>query len=130
MPAEEPSVERITLPLHEERLEPVIRDVETGRIQVHKRVELQPVEFSVDTTRDDVTIERVRVDRPVDAVPEPRQEGDTLILPVVEEVVVTETRLIVREEIRITRRRVTETTPIRASVRREIVDIEEASEES
>jgi uncharacterized protein (TIGR02271 family) len=130
MPAEEPSVERITFPLHEERLEPVIRDVETGRIQVHKRVEFQPVEFSVDTTRDDVTIERVRVDRPVDAVPEPRQEGDTLILPVVEEVVVTETRLIVREEIRITRRRVTETTPIHASVRREIVDIEEASEES
>jgi stress response protein YsnF len=49
---------------------------------------------------------------------------------VVEEVVVTETRLVVREEIRITRRRVTETTPIHASVRREIVDIEEASEES
>jgi hypothetical protein len=57
--------------------------------------------------RDDYSIERVKIGK---FIPEPvsqRQEGDTLVLPVVEEVLVTEKRLMLREEIRITRRRET-----------------------
>jgi hypothetical protein len=47
----------------------------------------------------------VQIDRIVAEPPVQRQEGDTLILPVVEEVLVVEKRLMLREEIRITRRR-------------------------
>jgi uncharacterized protein (TIGR02271 family) len=103
MAEEGAGLERFTLPVHEERLGARTREIETGRIRVTKRVELHPVELHVDAARDEVTIERVRVDREVETAPSPRQEGGTLILPVVEEIVVTETRLVVREEIRITR---------------------------
>jgi uncharacterized protein (TIGR02271 family) len=127
MSEEDAKVEGLTVPLHEEVLEPHVRPVETGRVRIHKRVETKPVELTVEAARDEVTIERVPVDRPVDAMPEPWQEGDTLVIPVVEEVVVTETRLVVREEVRITRRRVTDQIPIQTTVRREVVDIDESA---
>ena len=55
--------------------------------------------------REEYNIERVAVGKIVTDTPVQRQEGDTLILPVTEEVLVTEKRLLLREEIRITRRR-------------------------
>jgi len=117
--------ERLTIALHEETLEPRLRDVETGRIRIHKRIEDVPTELLVDAARDEVTIERVAVDRPVEHAPEPRQEGDTFVIPVVEEVIVTETRLVLREEIRITRHRVTDQLPVRTTLRKERVEIDE-----
>ena len=55
--------------------------------------------------REGYSIERVKVDRLVTEPVSQRQEGDTLILPVMEEVLVVEKRMMLREEIRITRRR-------------------------
>jgi stress response protein YsnF len=55
-----------------------------------------------------VEIERVPVGRQVDAIPLVREEGDTTVLPVMEEVIVIERRLILKEEIRVTRVRSTE----------------------
>ena len=55
-----------------------------------------------------VQIDRIPVGRQVDAVPPIRQEGDTTILPVVEETVVVERRLILTEEIHIRRLHVSE----------------------
>jgi len=55
-----------------------------------------------------VEIERVPIGRTVDAVPPAREEGDTTIMPVVEEIVVVERRLVLKEKIRIRRVRSTE----------------------
>ena len=117
--------DRLVVPVREEVLAPTTRPVELGTVRIHKRVETIPAETVVDVMRDEVTVERVAVDQPVDAVPPPRQEGDTLVIPVVEEVLVTEKRLVLREEIRVTRRQVSEAVPVRDTVRREVVEIEE-----
>jgi uncharacterized protein (TIGR02271 family) len=117
--------ERLTIQRHEEVLEPVVREVERGSVRIHTRVETVPSEITVEAGHDEVVVERVPVDRQVDAAPSPRQEGDTLVIPVVEEVLVVEKRLVVREEVRITRRRVTTAVPIRETVRREVVEVEE-----
>jgi len=122
--ASQPPAERLTVPLHEEVLEPEVKTVETGRIRVQKRVETVPSELTVEASREEVVVQRVPVNRQVDTAPAPWQEGDTLIIPVVEEQIVTETRLVVREEVRITRRRITDQVPVRGTVRREVVDIE------
>src|ERR1700722_7567605 len=53
-------------------------------------------------------IERETMGRPVDAIPAIRQEGDTTIMSVVEEAIVVERRLILKEEVRIRRLRVSE----------------------
>jgi hypothetical protein len=53
----------------------------------------------------DYLIERVAVGRVLDGPVTQRQEGDTLILPVIEEVLVCEKRMVLKEEVRITRKR-------------------------
>jgi stress response protein YsnF len=58
--------------------------------------------------RERIEIETVPVGLRIDAVPEVRQEGDTTVVPVVEEVLVIERRLMLKEEIRIKRVRTTE----------------------
>ena len=55
--------------------------------------------------REGYVIEHVKIDRMITEPVYQQQVGDTLILPVVEEVLVTEKRMILREEIRITRSR-------------------------
>lgn len=55
-----------------------------------------------------VEIDRIAVGRQVDSVPPVRQDGDTTIISVVEETIVVERRLILKEEIRIRRLRVAE----------------------
>jgi uncharacterized protein (TIGR02271 family) len=127
---DETSAEReepVTIAVHEEFLTPVTRDVHLGDVVIHKRVEEEPFETTVDLSRDDVLVEHVPVNREVEAAPEPRYEGDTLIIPVVEEVLVTEKRLVLREEVRVTRRRKTEQTQIHDVLRREVLDIQEQS---
>ena len=117
--------DRLVVPVREEVLVPTTRPIELGQVRIHKRVETVPYETLVDVRRDDIEVERVAINQPVDAVPAPRQEGETLVIPVVEEVLVTEKRLLLREEIRVTRRQITEAVPVRDTVRREVVEIEE-----
>ncbi len=59
-------------------------------------------------TRERVEMERVPIDRRIDAVPPIREEGDVTIIPVVEEILVVERRLVLKEEVRIRRVRVAE----------------------
>jgi len=54
---------------------------------------------------EDVSIERVPVNRLVNEIPETRSEGDVMIIPVVEEVVTVQKRLLLKEEVRVHRRR-------------------------
>jgi uncharacterized protein (TIGR02271 family) len=117
----------LTIAVHEDVLTPVTRDLHLGDVVIHKRVEEEPYEATVDLGRDEVLVEHVPVNREVEAAPEPRYEGDVLIIPLLEEVLVTEKRLVLREEIRITRHRRTEQTHIRDVLRREVVDIQEHS---
>ena len=55
--------------------------------------------------REDCDVERVSVKRMIDKPAEIRQEGDTMIIPLMEEVLVVEKRLMLREELHIRRRR-------------------------
>ena len=50
-----------------------------------------------------VQIDRIPIGRQVEAIPPVRQEGDTTILSVVEETIVIERRLILKEEVHIRR---------------------------
>ena len=64
----------------------------------------------------DVEIERVQIDREVSSAPDIRTEGDLTIVPVLEEILVVEKRLVLREEIRI--RRITRTEDVETPVTR------------
>jgi stress response protein YsnF len=64
-------------------------------------------------------VERVEVNRFVDAPEAVRQEGDVTIVPVMEEVAVVQKRLRVKHELRLTRRRKTHEQTERVVLRNE-----------
>jgi uncharacterized protein (TIGR02271 family) len=80
---------------------------ETGRVVVHVEPHVKQQVIDVPLIEQDVQVERVPVNRQVDAPASPRQEGDVTIVPVYEEILVVEKRLVLKEEIRITRRQST-----------------------
>lgn len=80
------------------------RTVETGRVRVRTVAEERSAWVRDALTREDVEVTRVRVEQPVDTIPAVRTEGDLTVIPLVEEVLVVEKRLVVREEIHIRRR--------------------------
>ena len=71
-----------------------------------------------------VEVERVPVDRIVDAAPAVRQDGDVTIIPVMEEVLVVEKRLVLKEELHVRRRRTQESVEVPVTLRRERVEVE------
>lgn len=98
------STSTVVLPVIDEQVQVHTEWVETGRVQVNKQVHEETQLVSVPVTHEVVDVERVPVNRVVSEVPLSRQEGDTLILPVVREEVITSIRLVLVEEVRITRR--------------------------
>lgn len=108
----------VLLPVHEETLEVGKRRVEK-RLEIRKTVSERQATVERPVTRDEVEIERVRVDRPVDGPVPVRREGETLVIPLLEEEVVTQKRLVLREELRITKRRTRENRTATVALRSE-----------
>jgi uncharacterized protein (TIGR02271 family) len=101
--------------LTEEELAIAKREVERGRVVVRTPVEERDELAEIALRREDVTVERVPVGLAVDVAPAVREEDGVLIVPVLEEQLVVETRLVLKEEIRITKKSRTEF--VRESVR-------------
>jgi uncharacterized protein (TIGR02271 family) len=96
------------IPLAAEELAVAKQVVETGRVRVarvtHEREQL------IDETlaRETAEISRVPIGRQIETMPAVREEEGVTIIPVVEEVLVVERRLFLKEELRIRRVRTTE----------------------
>jgi uncharacterized protein (TIGR02271 family) len=112
------------VPVIEEQVDVERRRIPTGKVLIHKRVDADEVTVDEPVLHEWYDIERVSVNRLIDEPVEPYYEGDTFILPVLEEVVVVEKKLLLREEVHVRRKRKTERDPQKVSVRREHVDFE------
>jgi stress response protein YsnF len=113
-----------TVPLVEEHVVIDKRRVETGRVRVRVVSDEETINLSNTVTDQTVEVTRVPVGREVTEVPAIRQEGDITIMPVLEEILVVEKRLMLVEEVHI-RRVVSQTevsTPV--TLRRQRADIE------
>ena len=118
------SFEGGVIPVLEEQLETRMQEHETGRIRITKSVDTQNFDVDEPVLRRYYNIERVPRDEIIDAPIEPRYEDETLVLPVFEEVLIVEKRLVLREEIRITRRTEEHVQHETVPLRRERVDVE------
>jgi Domain of unknown function (DUF2382) len=72
-----------------------------------------------DMQRETVEVTRVPVDKMVETAPEIRTEDDVTIVPVLEEVLVVEKRLVLKEELHIRRRVATEAVEVPVSLRKQ-----------
>jgi uncharacterized protein (TIGR02271 family) len=122
MPEDEEN--RHVLPLAEETVRIDKRQTISGKVRI--RTEASSVEQVVRETLTDETVEvtRVPVGRRVERVPEIRTENGVMIVPVVEERLVIEKQLFVKEELHIRRDVRTETVEVPVTVRSEHAIVE------
>ena len=113
-----------TIPLVRKELDLAKREVETARVRVRKLVERHEELIEEPLVRHDVEVERVPVNRMLDAPAATRQDGDVLVVPVLEEVVVVQKRWLLKEELRIRRRETRTAHRERVSLREERVVVE------
>ncbi len=114
---------RLTVPVIEERLEVGKRTVELGSLEINKTIEEVQDSRRLPLSFDQLDVEHVAVNRPLDAPLEPRYEGDVLIIPVMEEVLVVEKRLMLKEEVRVSKRQVTRVQQVNETLRREHIQL-------
>lgn len=96
------------VPLFEEEVNVAKRVVETGRVQVSRVTHTHQQMVDELLRHEKVEVERIPMEQPLDAMPSVRQEGDLTIIPVVEEVLKIERRLVLKEEVHIRRVQQTE----------------------
>ena len=111
------SVDNPKLTLLAEELSVEKETVETGRLRVSKQTRTREAFIDEALLTEHAEVETVPVGRQISEMPSVRYEGDTIIVPIVEEVLHTERRLVLKEEVRITRRRDTEQFHDRVSLR-------------
>ena len=121
--------ETLVIPIAHEELTVAKHELETGKVRVRTVVDERAELIREDLTRSSVEVERVPINVEVSAAPEPRMEGDTYIIPVVEEVIYVRKALVVTEEVRLHRRTSTEKVEQQVTVRsqRAVVEREELS---
>ena len=113
-----------TIELAGEELRVAKREIERGRVVVRTRVEERDEIAEAALRQEDVTVERVPIGRPVEAAPQVREEDGVLIVPVLEERLVVTTELVLKEEIRITKKSRTEMVREPVRLRSERVEVE------
>lgn len=117
------------VPLVEEVAHLDVRAVETGRVRVSTHTETVEEVARAELHGEAVEVTRVPVNRPVTGPPPTmRQEGDVTVVPVFEEVLVVETRLVLKEELHIRKRATVEAVEVPVTLRRQSAQVERVEE--
>jgi uncharacterized protein (TIGR02271 family) len=98
--------------------------VQTGVVRIEKHVTEREERVEPEVWQETLDVERVAVGQLVEGEPPtPRREGETLVIPVLEEVLVVRKQVRLKEEIRITRRRAAQRVAHSMTLRSEDVTV-------
>ena len=100
------SQDEVVIPVIEEELVAGRRQVKTGSVRVDKHVEKRIRRVEAPLLQENVEIRRVPVNRVIDEEPPIRHHGNAVVVPIVEEELVITKRLVLKEEIYLTKRRI------------------------
>jgi uncharacterized protein (TIGR02271 family) len=106
--AAEASSDPDTLRLFSEDASIERQTVETGKVRVSKVTHTRDHQIDEPLARTNVEVKRVPIGRLIDAVPPVREDAGLTIIPVIEETLVIERRLFLKEEVHIQRLQTTE----------------------
>lgn len=120
--------EPMVIPVIQEEITVEKRVIETGKVRISKRIREYEELVDVPLLADHVTVERVPVNLFVEAQPPVRQEGDTIIIPVVEEQIVIQKKLLLVEELRVRKEIVENHLPQTVTLLKEEVEITRSAE--
>lgn len=131
MPKDHDTAQRpeTVIPVLAEELDIRTQPVVTGGVRVQRRLVEHEEEVDIPVIREQVDVRRVILDREVEGPLPVRREGDTTIIPIVEEVLVVTKHYRLKEEIHVTRTAHEERHQERVVVRRQEAHIEELAPE-
>jgi uncharacterized protein (TIGR02271 family) len=115
-------VEVIALAEEEVRLDK--RMVTTGKVRVRTIVDVETELAKATLDGETVEVTRIPIDRIVDQAPGIRVEDNVTIIPVLEEVLIVEKRLVLKEEVHIRKLATTEDVEIPVELRKQHAVIE------
>jgi len=117
--------DEVVIPVVAEEITVGKQQVTRGVVRVHKRVTTQEKTVDATVSAEEVLVERLPINALVEGeAPQIREEDGVVIIPVLEEVLVVEKRLLLREEVRLTKRLTKSSAPQTVLLRQEVVDIE------
>lgn len=121
--------EKDILEVHQEELEINKESVETGNVKIHTSVISEDVISYVPLLSEKISVVRIPMNEEVSETPEIRYEDNVTIIPVIKEVAVVTTKLILVEEIRITKETHEHIEKIESTLRSENVEVERIERE-
>jgi stress response protein YsnF len=110
---------RNVVPLHEEAMDVSHQTLTTGRVRIKTVTSTRDEHVNEMVTTHEAQVERVPIGRFIDLAPPIREDGDVTIISLVEEVIVIERRLFLREEVRIRRVSITKLHQETVALRRQ-----------
>ena len=114
----------VTVPIIEEYVTVGKKEIETARVTLSKTVNESIQSFEIPLQKEEIVIKRVPKNELVDTMPAAsRYEGDVMIIPVLKEVAVIEKRVMLVEEIHVTKLKTEKTETQEVAVRKEEVNI-------
>jgi stress response protein YsnF len=116
----------VVIPVVEETAHVTRRTVDRGSVRVSEVVTEREETIDTSTTEDEIEIEHVARNTWLKKPAKPRREGDTLIVPVMEEITVVEKRIMLREELYIRTKKVRKPASEKVRLRREEVRVEDS----
>ncbi len=93
----------VSLNVFEEQAQVDKKVIEKGTVRIVKKVNTEDETINIDLKTEEIKVERITVNKYVDTPPVVRYEGNTTIIPVIKEVAVVEKKLLLVEEIYITK---------------------------
>ena len=114
---------KTVIPVIEEAVLLNKKEVATGRLRVETVTDNVQEIVKADLTASNVEVTRVSVEREIDSIPDVRVEGDVTIIPVVEERLVIQKRLFLKEELRLTHSTSSESMEIPVDLRKQRVEV-------
>ena len=100
------------------------RTVERGRVRLRKTVSERLETAELTLMHEEVEVERVAMNRPVEAAESVRYEDDVMVIPRYEEVLVVSKQLVLVEELRVRTVRSERREPQQVTLRREELSVE------
>jgi len=112
------------LPLVEEKLRVAKRQVSTGKVRVRSVVDTVEELVRETLVEEKVEVTRVPINEVVTKIPSVRTESGVVIVPIVEEILVVEKRLLLKEEVHIHRHASQETVEVPVTLRKQRAVVE------
>ncbi len=115
---------KITIPILEEHVKVSKKVVETARVNLSKTVQERIESFEIPLKEEEIVVTRVPKNELIDTIPAAsRYDGDVMIIPILKEVAVIEKRIMLVEEIHVSKKQTEKTETREVTIRKEEINV-------